>query len=471
MKKQRIFTRILIPAMIMLLLVPPVSCGIFHQAAKKYAYEEAEKELDALQKNLLPAIKTCMQDEAAGSPKERVGKFVREAAAVIRRMNTDATFFVYTEEKKLVYPYEESEKAEIKDLSDQAVGYLDELTDETKLLMTTLQKDEGGEYLAKCYLVPVNSRAFHYMVTYCPTDRIQTWVNRASWMVFATSGGICLVLAGVLWMVAIGITRPLERLCREVNRIGEGSFELIGESFDLKELESLRLTMNQMAAKLEQSDTQQKTFFQNVSHDLRTPLMSIGGYAQGIEMGVFPDPKQAAHTIMEESQRLTSLVESLLTLSKLENGTTKPDLKPLKLETSIRQSMERMNGLAMQKEIQLIWNPEEKEEYVLADEMLMGKIWDNLLSNALRYGKRQVEITEIGQKGEVQIQIADDGPGINPKDLPHIFDRCYKGKGGNFGIGLAIVKAAVMGMGGRISVENRENGGAVFTLYLPESEK
>ena len=471
MKKQRIFTRILIPTMMILFLVPPVSCGIFHQTAKKYAYEEAEKELDTLQKNLLPAIKACMQDETVGLPRERVGKFVREAATVIRRMNTDATFFVYTEEKKLVYPYGESEKAEVKDLSDQAVGYLGELTDETKLLVTTLKRDEGGEYLAKLYLVPVNSRAFHYMVTYCPTDRIQTWVNRASWMVFATSGGISLILAGVLWMVTVGITNPLERLCREANRIGEGSFDPIGESFDLKELESLRLTMNQMASKLEQSDIQQKTFFQNVSHDLRTPLMSIGGYAQGIEMGVFSDPKQAAHTIMEESMRLTSLVESLLTLSRLENGTTKPHLVPLKLETSIRQSMERMNGLAVQRGIRFIWNPGKEDGLVLADEMLMGKILDNLLSNALRYGKQQVEITEICQKGEVQIQIADDGPGIDPKDLPHIFERCYKGKGGNFGIGLAIVKAAIMGMGGRISAENRANGGAVFTLYLPECEK
>lgn len=82
--------------------------------------------MDVLQKNLLPAIKTCMQDKTVESPRERVGKFVREAATIIRWMNTDATFFVYTEEKKLVYPYEESEKAEVKELSDQAVGHLDE---------------------------------------------------------------------------------------------------------------------------------------------------------------------------------------------------------------------------------------------------------------------------------------------------------------------------------------------------------
>ncbi len=470
MKKQRIFTRILIPTMIMLLLVPPVSCWIFHQAAKKYAYGEAEQELDTLQKNLLPIIEKSMHDEMMDSPRKRVASFVREGAALIRQMNTDAAFFVYTEEKKLVYPYEESEKERVKELSEQAVNCLWKLTDENKLLTTTLHKNGQEEYLAKLYLVPVNSRAFHYMVTYCPTDRIDAWINRASWMVFATSGGICLVLAGVLWVVTIGITKPLARLCNEANRIGEGNFEPIAKSFDLEELESLRLSMNQMAAKLAQSDTQQKTFFQNVSHELRTPLMSIGGYAQGIEMEVVPDAKQAAHTILEESQRLTGLVESLLTLSRLENGTTKPDFKALEVNALIRQSMERMNGLAMQRKIRLTFHSDQEEILVWADEMLTGKVLDNLLSNALRYGKCQVTITQICQNKEVQIQIADDGPGIDPKDLPHIFERCYKGKGGNFGIGLAIVRAAVAGMGGRITAENEENKGAVFTLYLPEKK-
>ncbi len=467
MKKQRIFTRILIPTIIMLLLVPPISCGIFHQAAKKYAYMEAEKELDAMQKNLLPTIEECMHDNTLDSPRKRVGKFVREAAAIISQMNTDATFFVYTEGKKLVYPYDESAKADVKELSDQVVSHMDELTDENKLLTVTMQRNALEKYLAKIYLVPGGSKAFHYMVTYCPTNRIQTWVNKASWMVFATSFGICLVLVGILWIATLGITKPIERLCSEANRIGEGNFEPIKESFNIKELESLRLSMNQMAYKLNQSDTQQKTFFQNVSHDLRTPLMSIGGYAQGIEMDVFPDSKQAAHTIMEESQRLTSLVESLLTLSRLENGTTKPDLKPMKPETAIRQSIERMNGLAVQKGIEFMWNPVENEPHILADEMLMGKILDNLLSNALRYGKHQVAITEIRTKNEVQIKVFDDGPGIDPKDLPHIFERCYKGKDGNFGIGLTIVKTAITGMGGRITAENGKDVGAVFTLHLP----
>ena len=99
--------------------------------------------------------------------------------------------------------------------------------------------------------------------------------------------------------------------------------------------------------------------------------------------------------------------------------------------------------------------------------MLLDQILDNLLSNAIRYAATSVVIRVRHKNQKVQISVLDDGPGIDPKDLPHIFERCYKGKGGKFGIGLAIVKTAAAKMNGNVTAANRKTSGAVFTLYLP----
>lgn len=111
--------------------------------------------------------------------------------------------------------------------------------------------------------------------------------------------------------------------------------------------------MNEMTEKLRHSDQVQKDFFQNVSHELRNPLMSISGYAQGVEQGVFPDPKGAAHTILEESVRLTELVNSLLTLSRMESGQNAPALAPVLLGDATADCLDRFHGLALQKGVVL----------------------------------------------------------------------------------------------------------------------
>lgn len=103
---------------------------------------------------------------------------------------------------------------------------------------------------------------------------------------------------------------------------------------------------------------------------------------------------------------------------------------------------------------------------VYGEEELLGKILENLLTNAIRYAKTTVTISVNSEEKQVAISVSDDGDGIDEKDLPHLFERCYKGRGGNFGIGLAIAHSAAEKMEGSLSAENRANGGAVFTLAL-----
>ncbi len=131
------------------------------------------------------------------------------------------------------------------------------------------------------------------------------------------------------------------------------TFSLIETSFSIRELEELRLAMNRMAEQLCHSDKVQKDFFQNVSHELRNPLMSISGYAQGIEQGLFDPPYDAARTILEESGRLTELVNSLLTLSRMESGQNVAAFTSVSVMDCIKDCLDRVYGLSFQKNISL----------------------------------------------------------------------------------------------------------------------
>lgn len=270
-----------------------------------------------------------------------------------------------------------------------------------------------------------------------------------------------------------GPSADAERLCRETERIGQGSFEHIDTHFDIAELETLRSAMNQMAEKLRRAENAKQHFYQNISHDLRTPLMSIAGYAQGIETGVFEDPVHAAHIISEESIRLTGLIEGLLNLSRIESRENLR-LKSLALDPLLREIYERMNGLALSRGIQIRLSGTENLPEVLGDEEALEQILENLLSNALRYAHQEIQIRAAyeeapkagAEKGWVRLEIQDDGDGIREEELPHLFERHYKGAEGCFGFGLAIAHAAAENIGAMLSAENADEGGACFTLRL-----
>ena len=240
----------------------------------------------------------------------------------------------------------------------------------------------------------------------------------------------------------------------------------IRDSFRLAEPEELRLAMNAMSRRLMHAEDAQRDFFQNVSHELRTPLMSISGYAQGIERGVFTQPEQAARTILDESARLTDLVNSLLTLSRLESSGQSVQRVPVRIDGPIEDSLDRVSGLALKSGVTLSLEEFDHSLMAVGEEDLISKVLENLLTNAIRYAKTRVVTAVSVSDSHLQISVTDDGAGIAEQDLPHLFERCYKGPGGNFGIGLAIARSAAVNMGATLSAGNLPEGGARFTLTL-----
>ena len=216
---------------------------------------------------------------------------------------------------------------------------------------------------------------------------------------------------------------------------------------------------------IEKEAERQQTFFQNASHELKTPLMAIQGYAEGIQAGVM-DTASAAEVILAESDRMTRLVDELLDISKIDMGR-----QPLTLsETDIREllydSIRAVEPAAAASGITIAPDFPEEPVMVKCDDTQIRRAVTNILTNGLRYARSKLCLTCRPDKRNVIIRIQDDGDGIAEGDLPHIFDRFYMGKSGKSGIGLALTKEIIHLHKGTIRAYNGETG-AVFEITLP----
>ena len=218
---------------------------------------------------------------------------------------------------------------------------------------------------------------------------------------------------------------------------------------------------------IEKEAERQQTFFQNASHELKTPLMAIQGYAEGIQAGVM-DTGSAAEVILVESDRMTGLVEELLDISKIDMGR-----QPLTLsETDIREllydSIRAVEPAAAASGITIAPDFPEEPIMVKCDDTQMRRAVTNILTNGLRYARSKLCLTCRPDKRNVIIRIQDDGDGIAEGDLPHIFDRFYMGKSGKSGIGLALTREIIHLHKGMIRAYNGDTG-AVFEISIPVS--
>ena len=216
---------------------------------------------------------------------------------------------------------------------------------------------------------------------------------------------------------------------------------------------------------IEKEAERQQTFFQNASHELKTPLMAIQGYAEGIQAGVM-DTGSAAEVILKESDRMTELVDELLDISKIDMGRQQLALSEMDVRELLYDSIRAVEPTAAAGGIAIA--PDFPEEPVMAscDDARLRRAVTNILSNGVRYARSQLRLTCRADRRQVTIRIQDDGDGIAEEDLPHIFDRFYMGKSGKSSIGLALTKEIIHLHKGTIRAYNGDSG-AVFEITLP----
>ena len=218
---------------------------------------------------------------------------------------------------------------------------------------------------------------------------------------------------------------------------------------------------------IEKEAERQQTFFQNASHELKTPLMAIQGYAEGIQAGVM-DTGSAAEVILAESDRMTELVEELLDISKIDMGRQRLALSEMDVRELLYDSIRAVEPTAAAGGIAIVPDFPEEPVMVSCDDTRLRRAVTNILSNGVRYARSELRLTCCADKRNVTIRIQDDGDGIATEDLPHIFDRFYMGKSGKSGIGLALTKEIIHLHKGTIRAYNGD-GGAVFEITIPVS--
>ena len=218
---------------------------------------------------------------------------------------------------------------------------------------------------------------------------------------------------------------------------------------------------------IEKEAERQQTFFQNASHELKTPLMVIQGYAEGIQAGV-TDTGSAAEVILEESDRMTELVDELLDISKIDMGRQQLTLSEMDIRELLYDSIRAVEPTAAAGGIAIVPDFPETPVIVNCDDTRLRRAITNILSNGIRYARSELRLTCRTDKRHVTIRIQDDGDGIAEEDLPHIFDRFYMGKSGKSGIGLALTKEIIHLHKGTIRAYNGDSG-AVFEISIPVS--
>ena len=281
---------------------------------------------------------------------------------------------------------------------------------------------------------------------------------------------LAVILAAILISVLLSrrfarsFAEPVRSLSDFAGEIGSGNLEPRELDFRDVEFDVLAGSMNRMASDLRESRQKQEIFFQNVSHELRTPLTSIRGNAEGIVYGLM-EPKPAAQVILTESDKLGGLVEDILFLSRAGKEKQDDGVQPIDLREVVSLCVSEQRAEAENKGISFTFDFDESPVLLPIREQDAERMVGNLLSNAIRYAEKTVTLRCRNETDSVFLSVADDGPGVAEEDLPHVFERMYKGKGGKHGIGLAIAQTVAKSCGGEITVHNES--GAVFEVRFP----
>ena len=311
------------------------------------------------------------------------------------------------------------------------------------------------------------------------------WVlNNVFDMSLGMPTGVRMLIFGIVFGVAIAailnhaFIKPLTALAAAMRRVADGNFDTQLEcKSTISDIKEVYASFNLMVKALGETETLQTDFVSNVSHEFKTPINAIEGYASLLQDSELPREQQAQYVgkIIFNTRRLSDLVGNILLLSKVNNESIRPKANTYRLDEQIRQSIFALERKWTEKSIDLDIEMDEVE--YCGYEGFMMHVWTNLIDNAIKFdsygGSIRLRLKKDGER--VRFTVSDTGPGIAPEEQSRIFTKFYQvdsshKEEGN-GLGLALVKRIVTSSGGNISVESEPGAGATFTVELPLSVK
>jgi two-component system OmpR family sensor kinase len=292
-----------------------------------------------------------------------------------------------------------------------------------------------------------------------------------------------LIALGLSLFAALGLARwignPLQRLVEASHRMPERETGVANVSLSgPREVQELTQAFNAMTARVQASQKSQREFVANVSHELKTPLTSIQGFAQALQDGAADTPEarqQAAAVIHDEAARMHRMVLDLLDLARLDAGTLELQRVPVDVPALLRSVAEKFGPQARSARISVQVEAAPLPA-ITGDGDRLAQVFTNLVDNALKFTSAGGTVTLRAAPSDpgVLVEVEDSGSGIPPEALPHIFDRFYQadpsrpgGEKHGAGLGLAIVKEIVAAHGGKISVRSIPGKGSTFAVLLP----
>lgn len=356
----------------------------------------------------------------------------------------------------------------------------------------TLQKvyDERlGDYYLEIWGTLDNG---YSIILRTPIQGIKDNVNISTTLIKYVGGAILIVGIISAFVVSTYITRPIKQLSDIAERMSEMDFDARYEGSDKGEIGLLGKSMNNMSEKLEHNIAELKKanlelkkdinkkekleimrtdFLSNVSHELKTPIALIQGYAEGLKEGITDDPESMGFycdVIMDEANKMNTMVKRLLTLNQIEFGNDEPDMERFNINELIASVVDANAIRAGQKNMSIVFNNRNEQNFVWADEYKTEEVLTNYISNALNHcdGKQAIEVrTSKSEDGAtLTVTVYNSGRNIAEEDLERIWEKFYKTDkartreyGGN-GIGLSIVKAIMESMGQEYGVRNVSDG-------------
>lgn len=265
---------------------------------------------------------------------------------------------------------------------------------------------------------------------------------------------------------------PIRKVIASIHQVAAGDFSVKVDIKGIGELEELSESFNKMTQELASIETLRSDFINNFSHEFKTPIMSIRGFAKLLQENDLTEEERQEYLdiIVTESERLTTLSSNVLTLAKYENLEIVVDQAPFRLDEQIRRTIILMEPKWSVKDLDV--NLDLEEVTFVGNEEFIQQIWINLLDNAIKFsysgGSIDIRLTKSGN--EIRFTIQDEGVGMNEATIAHIFDKFFQGdashaKKGN-GLGLSLVKRIVDLCGGEIIVQSELGSGSIFTVLF-----
>jgi len=302
------------------------------------------------------------------------------------------------------------------------------------------------------------------------------------------AGGISVAFG---YFISNTISGALENLAEGAQKLSQGDFSTRVTFQGQDEIAQLSVAFNKMAEKLEQAAKNERAFEEArrnlvawASHDLRTPLTSLRVMVDALADGVVDDPETVSRYLgqsQNEINRMSKLLDDLFELAQLDAGYQELDFEWITLSDLISDTLESFAARADTQSVTLEGHVDPLVDLVWAAPEKLSRILDNLVSNALRFTSEgdTIRLSAEAEKNATVVTVSDSGNGIDPKDLPHIFDRFYRGEksrtrnqneSGGVGLGLAIARGLVEAHGGDIKVKSTLNVGTTFSFTIPRPE-